>query len=858
MSMIKLITPGSQKFNDAVTRLIKLGSRGILIGDDLDSFIKRAGHQFADALRTVEFAPGEVPIHMFAVGATEFYGPNRNGDGFKEATCRKYHPTFVKHARWYRNHANKDTKKSYGIVKFSAYNERMKRIELIVALNGTKEAADRNGGLIADKELQKLASNDDTWGVSMACPRLGTLVKLKRGYRKVEDIRPGDKVLTHRGRYKPVYATIRRTKQQYAKIATKYYGRQVLEFTPEHEFYVARWEDIPSNHQQTAVGRSWLFKKTHRQALAVHARWMPCGDLKPGDFLLMPIYRGSGKSDLLPETARAMGYYTAEGSVTAGGYPCFTCNKEDNAIADLRVWADSIRRTHSEHTHSASDKAVNLTVYSKPYGGLMASEVGCGVRNKVVPQTVYEAPADVKLEYLAGWFNGDGWQDDKGLHWSTCSRSLSLELQMLLASIGVPASVYRIDHTSDLPDRPRSGDGIEYTVNVSNRYSGMFAGRSKAEIRELEKEKTTVFITGDYLAVPVKSVEVVEEEVEVCDLSVEDDESFTAYGLAVHNCRVPFDVCSGCQKQARHRGEYCTADTCKYGGLLHNITKVAADGHVLHADNPDPTFFDISDVYRPADRIAFVLGHAKAASGYVRGGAELAEEAGIGFPFDLLTAGMEPATAGEVKLAYELAALEEQIHKDPASFVSNANRAFDSALQSPVTDVAILVKSAAGRAQVWNALAGQMVMLPVRDFLCLALGEEREKIASLADRVTRHIPGVYGRLIADENLESVLASNPYRTDRGVASSTTRRWAEKCAADHSVSSSHVEKRVMRSALRNLSIPAIRGVEKLAADGQAEGLAHQYALYKLAFLRHWAASVEAPRMSELAIRQNYISG
>lgn len=166
--MIKIIAPNSQDFGDSVSSLIKVSSKG-LVGSDLSSFIKRAGDGAAHLLKGIDFKPGEQPIHMIAIGATEAYGPNRNGDGFKEATCRKYHDTFVKHARWYRNHKNKDPQQSYGLVKASMFNDKMKRVELIVALNSTKEAAERNKGLVADKEMQKIASGDDNWGVSMAC-----------------------------------------------------------------------------------------------------------------------------------------------------------------------------------------------------------------------------------------------------------------------------------------------------------------------------------------------------------------------------------------------------------------------------------------------------------------------------------------------------------------------------------------------------------------------------------------------------------------------------------------------------------------------------------------------------------------
>lgn len=167
MSMIKVIQPHAQDFSEPVASLIKVSSRGI-IGNDRQDLVKRAGAEFVHKLENIKFAKDEVPVHMIAIGATEDYGPNRNGDGFTRDCCRKYHHTFEKFARFYRDHANKNPAKSFGIVKASAYHEPMRRIELVCALNGSKEAAERNGGLIADKELEKLASDKDI-AVSMAC-----------------------------------------------------------------------------------------------------------------------------------------------------------------------------------------------------------------------------------------------------------------------------------------------------------------------------------------------------------------------------------------------------------------------------------------------------------------------------------------------------------------------------------------------------------------------------------------------------------------------------------------------------------------------------------------------------------------
>lgn len=166
--MRKTVLPLAWDMHDEIAVAVPVCNDGHLGAHDAQRFTKRAGAEVAAALRDLAFAPGEVPIHLLAVGCTEMFGANRNGDGFRKAACRKYHHTFVKRARFYRDHASSDPEASYGLVKWSTFNEPMGRIELIVALNGTPDTAQRNGGRIADRELQKLASNKP-FGVSMGC-----------------------------------------------------------------------------------------------------------------------------------------------------------------------------------------------------------------------------------------------------------------------------------------------------------------------------------------------------------------------------------------------------------------------------------------------------------------------------------------------------------------------------------------------------------------------------------------------------------------------------------------------------------------------------------------------------------------
>lgn len=458
MSMIKVIQPHAQDFSEPVASLIKISSRG-LIGADRQALVKRAGAEFTHKLDNIKFAKDEIPVHMIAIGATEDYGPNRNGDGFTRDCCRNYHQTFEKFARFYRDHANKNPAKSFGIVKASAYNDPMHRIELVCALNGSHEAAERNGGLIADKEIEKLAQDKDI-AVSMAC-------------------------------------------------------------------------------------------------------------------------------------------------------------------------------------------------------------------------------------------------------------------------------------------------------------------------------------------------------------------------------KIPFDKCSACGNSAKTRAEYCDAiengGHCKAGGLRHNIGRVLEDGHVLHADNPNPTFFDISHVFRPADRIAYVSGRLEKAAGTaVLSGAELAEQLGVTAPIGFNTDGNSSKRAQA-----QLEALNLLVQAESANHASEWTKV--ALASAPEVQPAIDMSACASVkiSEVLRGLADAGVVLPLRDFLALTVKTANEGIVSA---VANALPGIFSKLANDVDIVSRLENNVYYP-ANTATPVVRVWAEKIAQTHSVLPKHVEKRAYLAVLRNAQTTDIP-CEKRATGSSETALAQHYALYKIA--------------------------
>lgn len=180
--MEKVIPVGSWDFGLQPTSLIKAASTGVHGQDLRDLLVKRAADdEIARVLGQVKLARGDVPIHAIAIGATEAYGANRNGDGFNADTCRKQASTFVGRplkdysdgdhngARLFYNHDNQHPPNSYGYVKAAAFNEKMKRIELLLVANGTKEAAERNGGHVMPDADQQTLNEGGLLPWSMAC-----------------------------------------------------------------------------------------------------------------------------------------------------------------------------------------------------------------------------------------------------------------------------------------------------------------------------------------------------------------------------------------------------------------------------------------------------------------------------------------------------------------------------------------------------------------------------------------------------------------------------------------------------------------------------------------------------------------
>lgn len=96
-------------------------------------------------------------VLVIALGAGEYWGANRNGDYFPEAELVKTYKTFES-GHVFRLHENDDPSKAIGKVLKAFWNDKMKRVELVLAV-------DREKG----KDILERLSRGEAVDVSMGC-----------------------------------------------------------------------------------------------------------------------------------------------------------------------------------------------------------------------------------------------------------------------------------------------------------------------------------------------------------------------------------------------------------------------------------------------------------------------------------------------------------------------------------------------------------------------------------------------------------------------------------------------------------------------------------------------------------------
>jgi hypothetical protein len=326
------------------------------------------------------------------------------------------------------------------------------------------------------------------------------------------------------------------------------------------------------------------------------------------------------------------------------------------------------------------------------------------------------------------------------------------------------------------------------------------------------------------------------------------------------SCRVPYDECNACGNKARTPREYC--DHMKSARLQYipDFKKYA----FVHNDHP--TFFDMSRVHKPADRIAHYLEYAfpdndmrKAASAQSRVilGCEWAEYEGVSLPADsMVLAGAKRAMLE--KLANEEQYLEGISVQGHYSARPGEKRAFaenvaPSALQGELEEVELDAFRKVHPGTLFYQLSKQACLLPFFSFAAYATNQTVKSAMEDPTLVlaSKHLPSVFRNLLSPSSccgcsdlggIEKLFNSSSHKTqcmDQGM-DDEVQRFMDKVTQRFSISTEPVRRRVMqititKSASSKESVAAQLVNDISCADAEkAEAMANLYALYKVAAL------------------------
>lgn len=364
-----------------------------------------------------------------------------------------------------------------------------------------------------------------------ACFPADTLILTKKGYKWIVDIVPGEMVLTHKNRWRKVLENIDNGERDVVEI--RGHGHPNLRVTPNHRFW-ARTPEFKDKVNNWGVKSFGPYEWIQADDLK-NKYWTSFNQIAPVEIpaLIARAKTGSNNKDyqiLNPDFIWLLGLYAAEGSTSSAygagkGVTKATWSIHVDEVdyvmkrmrmAGLKAFVQPVQCT---------ENCFNVVVASVELAKFVDKNIGKGCYSKTVPNWVMSLPEELRSSFLDGLVYGDGHNcsDDRYApgRWklSTTSKALAFSARTLAQSLGYHVAVHYVPG-----GRIGSIRGKEFISGPSYQIVGSRSGYVKSD--------------GDYCLSRVKSVKPAGRE-RVYDLTVEDDHSFVAEGVIVHNSDYP-------------------------------------------------------------------------------------------------------------------------------------------------------------------------------------------------------------------------------------------------------------------------------------------------------------------------------
>lgn len=349
----------------------------------------------------------------------------------------------------------------------------------------------------------------------------GTRVLTERGLVPIEAVQVGDRVLTHRNRWQRV-TWAGKTGDRETIVLTGRGGQ--LRCTPDHRLFTAEVgprETLPNGRKgkQKLGAPEWT-----AAGAAIGQVWAT-----PRDVEALPILLPAGWTiDNLPRN-----FWWVIGRWLGDGWTARAARDGEKASYRVAICsghheADALEQelalTGWTWHRSDAGRGARFRLSNPALWTWLREEFGVGATEKRIPSWVLGAPEDVRRPFLAGYVSADGWTaeptDERrrsfvSVH--TVSPDLALGTRLLATTLGYSPMIYRSPsgawarHQAYRIDWPVPTPGIRPVAHWWD--------------------------DGEHVWGRIRSAAVNEAVVPVYDIEVENDHSFIAEGIVVHNCQ---------------------------------------------------------------------------------------------------------------------------------------------------------------------------------------------------------------------------------------------------------------------------------------------------------------------------------
>lgn len=349
----------------------------------------------------------------------------------------------------------------------------------------------------------------------------GTLIKTSKGYKEIENIKPGDLVMTHRGRYKRVEKCLEKP------FCGEWYDMKIncqldLGLSYNHPVYVATGRYKGSNLIDYGK-RQWKLPgeitKSYK-AVSIIEKLGDCSN-KIVNGIDKQWYVGKKKTQVTFDKhfAKFLGLFLAEGNCRRNSNQMSLAfhERDTELLREMYLYLKGlglhVKEYHYKDTHCRALVFSSKTLYS------LMIECYDSQKEKILPHYYLELGNNL-LYTLEYWLKGDGWKDNTNVYnliGATTSKKLALGMRDIAWSVGYYAVINkRTTHRYGVKTKDQYFVSIKYNTNSNQfhlkKYSNYEYG---GKFRKVKK----TFYSGT-----------------VYNLQVEEDKSFIANGIVVHNC----------------------------------------------------------------------------------------------------------------------------------------------------------------------------------------------------------------------------------------------------------------------------------------------------------------------------------